>query len=109
MTDRNKFSFYLLLVTTVFSFSAYGAEGDERPFKMLIHTTIDGISSDTQFLIPTRDSGYDYNVDCDNDGNLEATGVTGDYTCDYTVPDDYIISISGAFPQLYFDNDSDAP
>jgi surface protein len=115
MTYHNKFSFYLLLITTIFSFSAYGVEGDERPFEMLIRTTnpglvVDdtGLSSDTEFLIQTKDSGYSYNVDCDNDGNLEATGVTGDYTCRYTVADDYIISISGTFPQLYFDFNSDA-
>jgi surface protein len=102
MTDRNKFSFYLLVVTTIFTLNAYGAEGDERPFEMLIRTTNTGISSDTEFLIQTDDPGYNYNVDCDNDGNLEATGVTGDYTCNYTVAGDYIISISGTFPQLYF-------
>ena len=100
MTDRNKLSFYFLFVTTIFSFSAYGVEGDERPFKMLIRTTIPELSSDTEFLIRTKDFGYNYNVDCDNDGNFEATDVTGDYTCRYTVPDDYIVSISGIFPQF---------
>ena len=82
--------------------------GEDRPFAMLIRTTNTGVSSDTQFLIETKGSGYHYNVDCDNDGNLEATGITGNYTCDYTVSDDYIISISGTFPQLYFDDNSDA-
>ena len=53
-------------------------------------------------MIPTKGSGYNYDVDCDNDGNLEATGVTGDYICGYTAPGDYTISISGTFPQLFF-------
>ena len=104
MIYHNKLSFFILLVTTIFSFNAYGAEGDERPFKMLIRTTNAGLTSDTEFLIQTKDAGYSYDVDCDNDGKPEATGVTGNYTCDYTVPDDYIISISGTFPQLYFED-----
>ena len=93
MTNLNKFSFYLLLVTTIFSFNAYGAEGDERPFEMLIRTTNDGLSSDTEFLIQTKDSGYSYDVDCDNDGSFEATGVTDNYTCRYTVADMIILLV----------------
>jgi len=85
------------------SFNAYGVEGDARPFKMLIRTTNAGLTSDTEFLILTKGSGYNYNVDCDSDGNFEATGFAGNFTCRYTVPGDYIISISGTFPQLYFE------
>ncbi len=36
------------------------------------------------FTIPTQGSGYNYNVDCNDDGILEATAQTGDYTCDYS-------------------------
>ena len=42
-----------------------------------------GSSSDTQFTIPTNGGGYNYNVDCDDDGTDEATGQTGAYTCSY--------------------------
>ena len=42
-----------------------------------------GSSNSTQFIIPTKGGGYNYNVDCDNDGSDEATGQTGSYTCDY--------------------------
>lgn len=45
--------------------------------------TINSGGSPTEFTIPTTGSGYNYSVDCNNDGTNEATGVTGDYTCDY--------------------------
>ena len=90
-------------------------------FVITVITDNSGSSSSTQFTIPTTGSGYNYNVDCNNDGTLEATGVTGDYTCDYgatglnTGAGTYIISIednSGAgtgFPRIFFNNGGDAP
>lgn len=63
-----------------------------------------GTSDDTQITIPTNSSEYtySYNIDCDNDGTLEATGVTGDYTCNYDVAGTYQVAILGTFPQIYF-------
>ena len=74
-----------------------------------------GTSSDTQFAIPTTGSGYNYNVDCDNDGLDEVTGATGDYICDYGVSNEgtYTIRIkdnSGSgtgFPRIYFNDSGD--
>ena len=43
---------------------------------------------------------YNYNVDCNNDGILEASNVTGSYTCEYPDLNEYTISISGQFPAL---------
>ena len=47
-----------------------------------------------QFTIPTyRRRGYDYNVDCNNDGVNEATAQTGDYTCSYAAAGTYTVRI----------------
>jgi surface protein len=75
-----------------------------------------GSSSVTEFIIPTLGNGYDYNVDCNDDGALEATAVNGDYTCDYTLlggPGLYTVRIqdnTGAgtgFPWIRFSNQGD--
>ena len=52
-------------------------------FVITIKTDNEGSSTDTQFTIPTTGTGYNYNVDCDNNGSNEATAQTGDYTCNY--------------------------
>jgi surface protein len=89
-------------------------------FVITVKTDNSGSSSSTQFTIPTPGSGLNYNVDCNDDGTLEATGVTGDYTCDYgatglnTGAGTYIIRIednSGAgtgFSRIFFDYGGDA-
>jgi surface protein len=38
----------------------------------------------TEFKVLTVGGGYNYNIDCNDDGNLEATAQTGNYTCDYS-------------------------
>ena len=82
-------------------------------FIITVQTDNNGTSSDTQFTIPTRGSGYNYNVDCDNDGTNEATAQTGDYTCNYATPGTYTIRIKDnegddtGFPNIYFNNTGD--
>jgi surface protein len=83
-------------------------------FVITVKTDNPGISSDTQFTIPTYPGlTYNYNVDCDNNGTLEATGVSGDYTCTYPAAGTYTVRISdnsGAktgFPRIYFNNGGD--
>jgi len=88
-------------------------------FVITVKTDNSGASSSTQFIIPTTGAGYNYNVDCNNDNVDEATGATGDYTCDYGVTGlntgagTYTIRIkdnSGAktgFPRIYFNNGGD--
>ncbi|NOX60445.1 MAG: BspA family leucine-rich repeat surface protein [Chloroflexi bacterium] len=81
-------------------------------FVITVKTDNPGMSSDTQFTITTIGGGYNYNVDCDNDGVNEATGVTGDYVCDYASPGTYTIRIkdnTGAgvgFPRIYYSLDA---
>jgi surface protein len=84
-------------------------------FVITVKTDNTGSSSDTQFTIPTTGGGYNYNVDCDNDGTDEATGQTGDYTCDYGAGNEgtYTIRIKDntgsktGFPRIYFNNTGD--
>ena len=65
----------------------------DHPFIITVQTDNPGSSSSDQFTIPTLGGGYDYNVDCDNDGILEVTGANGDYTCHYGLAGTYTIKI----------------
>ena len=85
------------------------------PFVITVQTDNVGDSEDWEFTIPTIGTGYNYDVDCNNDGTPEVTNHTsGDYTCDYGSGNEgtYTIAItanlSGAgFPRIYFDNGGD--
>ncbi len=59
-----------------------------------------GVSASNQITIPTTGGGYNYNVNW-GDGQV-STGVTGDITHTYAVAGTYTVSISGAFPRIYF-------
>ncbi len=78
--------------------------GVERPFQFTVRIP----DHDLQFEIPTIGGGYNYSVDCDNDGVEEATGVRENYLCNYLVAGDHTISISGVFPHLYFNFSEDS-
>ncbi len=77
-------------------------------FVITVKTDNPGASSSDQFTIPTAVIGYNYNVDCNNDGTNEVTGAAGDYTCTYPLAGTYTIRIkdnSGSgtgFPRIYF-------
>ncbi len=70
-------------------------------------TSNQGDSKSNELTIPTTGKGYDYNVDCNNDGVFEATHVTGDYTCKYKKYGIYTVKIEGKFPRIYFNNQGD--
>ena len=82
-------------------------------FVITVQTDNPGTSSTTQFTIPTTGGGYNFNVDCDNDGSDDATGQTGDYTCNYGSAGTYTVRIkdnSGSgtgFPRIYFNGGGD--
>ncbi|MEP2668465.1 MAG: BspA family leucine-rich repeat surface protein [Cyclobacteriaceae bacterium] len=66
-----------------------------------------GSSNDDQITIPTTGTGYFYDVNW-GDGMTD-TGVTGDITHTYATPGTYTVSISGAFPRIYFNAGSFLP
>jgi len=103
--------FFLFLSTNIV------AQGTDD-FVITVKTDNPGTSSDTSFTIPTIGYGYAYSVDCNNDGIEEVSGVTGDYTCNYSTPGTYTIRIKRAdggtpgtswygFPRIYFNNSGD--
>ena len=79
----------------------------QRPFITTWKTDNPGSSDLNQITIPTEGFGYNYHVDCDSDGILEAENQTTDYTCTYDTPGIYNVSITGEFPAIYFDHDKD--
>jgi surface protein len=99
----------LLFIALILILTTLSMATPSDDFVIVVKTDNPGTSSDTQFIIPTW-SGfwYNYNVDIDNDGINEATGLTGNYTCNYPSAGTYTIRIkdnSGAgtgFPMIYF-------
>lgn len=77
-------------------------------FVMTVDTSA-SVGAPRTFVIPTIGAGHNYNytVDCNNDGVLEATGLTGNYTCNYATPGTYTIRIGGSFSRIYFNNRGD--
>lgn len=86
---------------------SYSGPHGSNVFVMLVKTDNAGSSNSTQFTIPTTGSGYNYSVDCDNNGSFEATGQTGNYTCNYGFAGTYSVVISGTFPRIYFNYTGD--
>ena len=80
-------------------------------FIITVKTDNAGSTSDVEFMIPTNvvgyPAGYNYNVDCDNDGENEATGESANYTCEYDSAGTYTIAIEGDFPHITFNNRGD--
>lgn len=106
---KNKIIFGTSLFT-LFSFSyfhlfptkVYAAGSDDLLLK--IQT-----DSNNEFTVPIDSNyTYNYNIDCDNDGTMEATGVTNSYTCSYGSAGTYTIRIEdntgtgSGFPHIYF-------
>lgn len=97
------------LVSIGLVLGAHASSADS--FIITVQTNNPGDSLDTQFEIPTYiGTTYDYDVDCNNDGILEAEGETGNYTCSYGEGEEgsYTIAIDGNFTQIYFNGEGDA-
>ena len=95
------------------SFTLLGETPSMDDFVITVKTDNAGSSGDTQFTIPTTGSGYNYNVDCHDDGIFEVIGATGNYTCNYDTAGTYTIRIKDhkgdgtGFPRIYFNDDGD--
>jgi surface protein len=66
-----------------------------------------GSSNSTSITIPTTGSGYNYDVDWNNDGTFDETGLTGNVTHDFGIAGTYTIRIQGDFPRIYFAGDAE--
>jgi surface protein len=78
---------------------------EPRPFITTWKTDNDGSSEDNELLISTNPdyaSDYAYTVDW---GDGKTTDESGDAIHVYDVANTYTVTISGDFPQLYFDRD----
>ncbi len=81
------------------------------PFVTTWKTDNEGLSDDNQITIATSPNfEYNYNIDW-GDGSIDEN-ITGDITHTYATPGEYQISITGRFPQTFFDffseSDNDA-
>ncbi|MFZ1808858.1 MAG: BspA family leucine-rich repeat surface protein, partial [Cyclobacteriaceae bacterium] len=94
----NKYLQTLLLLLT--STLLYG-----QAFVTTWKTDEPGPSNDNQITIPTFGTGYNYIVDW-GDGNSD-TGVTGGIMHTYSTAGTYTVSITGAFPRIYFNSTGD--
>ena len=102
-----------LLALTNFTVTAVNAEGSDSalvpieivaasPFITTWKTDNEGASDDNQITITTSPNfSYDFTIDW-GDGSADEN-VTGDITHTYATPGEYQISITGRFPQTYFD------
>ncbi len=67
-----------------------------------VDTNIEGETPSTKFLISTNGDGYDYTLDCEDDGTLDYGSLDGDFNCTYSTPGVYQIRIYGDFPEIAF-------
>ena len=85
----------LLCMLVIFLFASHSSvSAAPQDFIITVKTDNPGTSNSLKFTIPVAGSGFNYNVDCNNDGTNEATGLTGDYTCSYASAGTYTIRIS---------------
>ncbi len=64
-------------------------------------TRLGASPSESFIIIPTRGSGYNYDVDWNNDGVFDEMNITGNITHDFGTPGIYTIRIRGDFPEIY--------
>ncbi len=63
-----------------------------------------GTTASTSITIPTTGTGYNYDIDWNNDGVFDEFGVTGNATHVFGSAGTYTIQIRGAFPRIYFND-----
>lgn len=87
------------MIMVLASSAVHGQEAFVTTWK----TDNEGSSCSSCVSIPTVGGGYSYNVDWENDGVIDETGVTGTISYEYASPGIYTIAISGEFPRMAFD------
>ncbi|MBL7779721.1 MAG: BspA family leucine-rich repeat surface protein [Saprospiraceae bacterium] len=76
----------------------------QQPFITTWNTNNLGPSGSTSITIPTSGTGYNYDVDWNNDGTYDQFGITGNVTHNFGTAGTYTIRIRGAFPRIAFVN-----
>ena len=90
-------------------FTSYSALAQADAFIIKIRTDLPGVTNNTSFEIPINPSlTYKYDVDLNNDGVYDDTGVTTDITHDFGAVGEYIVRIKGTFPSIHFNDGGDA-
>ena len=97
------FALFILLMVLTCSSSDLAAQ---QPFITTWNTNNPGPSGSTSITIPTSGTGYNYDVDWNNDGTYDQFGITGNVTHNFGTAGTYTIRIRGAFPRIFFVNNS---
>ena len=93
---------YTSTVLSVLILLSTNALSQSLPFITKWKTDNDGVSCNTCIEIPTRGTGYLYDIDWNNDGTYDDLGVTGNIGHNYEIPGVYEVAIRGEFPSIYF-------
>ncbi len=94
-------------VSTSFSNVDCQTTPEQKPFITRWKTDHIGESCNSCITITTNGSGYNYEVDWNNDGIYESQNLTGSIVHDFGTPGIYTIRIRGAFPSFKAGNDSE--
>ena len=94
----NQISYTVLLFCSFFIFKSNAQDAFITTWK----TDLPGGSNNSSITIPTFGTGYNYDVDWDNDGIFDTIGITTSISHDYGAPDTVTIRIRGDFPRIYF-------
>ncbi|WP_299312279.1 BspA family leucine-rich repeat surface protein [uncultured Aquimarina sp.] len=94
-------------------YTVVAENGDTQEFTITINVSL-GTASGIEFIttwsaseitIPTNpEFTYNYNVDWNNDGVVDESGITGDITHTFDINEEHTIRITGIFPAIQFDN-----
>ncbi len=88
-----------------YDFAVQGYGG--KPFITTWKTDNTGTSNSTSITIPTTGTGYNYDVDWNNDGMFDEFGLTGSVTHNYGTAGTYTVAIRGNFPSIQFFDSGD--
>lgn len=102
------FNYSIFIILFFICTSSVKSQISNSDFVTTWKTDNQGGTNNTSVLIPTTGTGYNYDVDWDNDGTFDDFGVTGDAAHDYGTAGTYTIRIRGSFPRIYIKNNSAA-
>ncbi|MEQ8417118.1 MAG: BspA family leucine-rich repeat surface protein [Imperialibacter sp.] len=93
---------------TLFFLTASQLLFGQAPGTIPFVTTWETTTNEEAITIPTTESGYSYSYTVDwGDGSGDEMVYTGDATHTYATAGTYTVSITGDFPQIYFNNSGD--